>query len=387
MARTPITLAALATSAVSGLEVTGYRGHFPNHDRELSAVLETNRGEVLVQLPTSPEAEVHHSAKILGQSALTPGVREQLPFAAPEVLGVTRSGDTRAIVSTYLSGDRFTLEALKEDAILLESIAASIASIHALPVTIPQQQGLRIRTQSEVRLDAEELVQRSYRTGMVPELVKRHWEDLLGNVALWEFHPVVIHGSASEDTLLVTDDVITGVLDWSQLSVGDPAVDLAWLLGASREVFDRVIELYADIDSSHSLASLRDRSVLWHELELAKWLLYGVERGDDSVIEDAVVLFDQLVTTLSRPTAEIRQPSNLEAAETAAKPASVPESFTDTQAFDMLDEDRVFDPDPDFLDDEAEQGSHEIGTASDDSSANTLQRDEDNELPDNDTAK
>lgn len=352
MARTPITLAALATSAVSELEVTGYREHFPRHERELSAVLDTNRGQVLVQLPTSPEAEVHHSAKILGQAALTPGVREQLPFSAPEVLGVTRSGDTRAIVSTFIPGDRFALEDVQPEAILLQSIAATVASIHALPVTVPQQQGLRMRTPSDVRLDAEALVQRSYRTGLVPEVVKHHWDRLLSRVSLWEFHPVVIHGSLSEDTLLVQDDVVSGVLDWSQLSTGDPAVDLAWLLGASREVLDQVIELYADIDSSHTLTSLTERAVFWHELEVAKWLLFGVERGDDAVIEDAVTLFDQLVVAVSRETPARSQPSNLEMAETAAKPDSVPESFTDTQAFDMLDEDRVFAPDPDFMDDE-----------------------------------
>lgn len=90
MVYTSLTLAALATSAVSGLEVLGYRDFSEGDDSASGAVLHTTQGDVLIRVPRNETAEVHQSAQILGQTALTDGVRSQLPFEIPRVLGVTR---------------------------------------------------------------------------------------------------------------------------------------------------------------------------------------------------------------------------------------------------------------------------------------------------------
>lgn len=349
MARTPITLAALATSAVSGLTITGYRALSRDVSVEHSVILESSEGDVLVQLPTSPAAEVHHSAKILGQSALTPGVREQLPFEAPRVLGMTRSNDTRAIVSTYLSGARFSVDDLTTDALMLASIAETLTAIHSLPRLTVTQQGLPDRSSNDARLDAQAIIERAYQSGLVPEAVRAHWNDKLSDQSLWDFVPLVIHGSLSDDVLLVTDDHISGVLDWADLSIGDPAIDFSWLAGAAPGVLERVIGLYAEAQGGGWIASLLERALFWHELEIARWLLHGIELRDQSIIDDAIGLFDQLVSHMftvpaqSSPTA-----STLADAEAAARPDSVPDSFSETGAYDMLDEDRTFQTDRDF---------------------------------------
>lgn len=349
MANTPITLAALATSAVPGLQVTGYRAVRLDDSVEHSVILETSEGEVLVQLPTSSSAEVHHSAKILGQSALTPGVREQLPFDAPRVLGITRKDDTRAIVSSYLSGDHFDVEDLTEDAILLASLAQALAAIHMLPLHVVTQQGLRARTPSDARLDAHELVERSYQSGLVPETVSRHWNSILSDVPLWDFQPLVIHGTLSDETLLVTDDAVSGVLDWSGLSIGDPAVDFAWLWAAGEEVVTTTLDFYTAAHSANAVSGIVERSRFWHELEIARWLLHGLEHKDDEIIADAVELFDQLVSHLTAvPVVETRD-GGLAAAESAKRPDSIPSEFSDTGTFDMLDEDRDFSEPHEFL--------------------------------------
>lgn len=349
MASTPLTLAALATSAVSGLQVTGYRELPGDANTEHSILLTTSEGELLVQLPTSAAAEVHHSAKILGQSALTLGVRERLPFDAPQVLGMTRKNDTRAIVSTYIHGDHFDVEDVEPDALLIESIAATLSAIHALPVNIVVQQGLRTRTPNDARLDAKAILDRAYRSGLVPETVNQHWNEVLSDLVLWDFQPVVIHGSVSDDTLLVTEDVIVGVLDWSELSTGDPAQDFAWLAAAEAGVLERTADLYAQDHYGQSGQTLIARARFWHELEIAEWLLHGIEHRDQSVIDDAVALFDQLISSIVSTPLAVPARSNLASAEAATRPESVPDSMSDTSSFDMLDEDRHFVEDKEFL--------------------------------------
>lgn len=349
MSNIPITLAALATSAVSGLQVTGYRVLLLDDSTEHSVILESSEGDLLVQLPMTPAAEVHHSAKILGQSALTPGVREQLPFQAPRVLGMARRNETRAIVSTYLVGDHFSAEDLAEDSLIIGSIAVTLSAIHALPRAVVTQQGLRSRAANDARLDAKTIVDRAHQSGLVPETVKIHWDEQLGNQQLWDFHPVVIHGSISDSTLLIEDDVITGVLDWSELSTGDPATDFAWLAGTSPGVLERVTDVYTDTQSHNSVRGIIDRARFWHELEIAKWLLHGIEHRDQSIMDDAVELFDRLVSHIVAAPEVLQPTSNLASAAAAARPDSVPESFSETAGYDMLDEDRDFGADRDFL--------------------------------------
>ena len=74
MATTPFTLAALATSAVPGLVVTGTRTHTMDGEGEFTAaVLTTETGDVIVRVPVSPAAEVKQSAELLSIAALAEG--------------------------------------------------------------------------------------------------------------------------------------------------------------------------------------------------------------------------------------------------------------------------------------------------------------------------
>lgn len=349
MASTPLTLAALATSAVSGLQVTGYRVLPGDENTEHSVLLESSEGDVLVQLPTSPAAEVHHSAKILGQSALTAGVRDHLPFTAPQVLGMTRKNDTRAIVSTYVHGDHFDVEDLETDSILIESIATTLSTIHTLPVSIVVQQGLRTRSPNDARLDAKAVLDRAYRSGLLPEIINQHWNDLLSNLVLWDFQPVVIHGSIDDSVLLVANDTVVGVLDWAELSTGDPAADFAWLAAAKPDVLERTAELYTLGHAGQAAQNLITRARFWHELKIAEWLLHGIEHRDQSIIDDAVELFDQLISQITATPAATPPRSNLASAEAASRPDSVPRTLSDTSSFDMLDEDRSFAEEREFL--------------------------------------
>jgi aminoglycoside phosphotransferase (APT) family kinase protein len=65
------------------------------------------------------------------------------------------------------------------------------------------------------------------------------WEAALA--ASWQGSPVWVHGDMSPGNLLVQDGRLCAVIDFGQLTVGDPACDLAiawtFLSGESREVF------------------------------------------------------------------------------------------------------------------------------------------------------
>lgn len=357
MASTPLTLAALATSAVPGLQVFGSRLHTDGGEGEYtSAVLSTDDGELIVRVPRNSAAEVRQSAEMLGLSALAEGARSALPFRVSEIRGLTRAGDTRAVVSTFLAGGRIEAQDLEGEALLLQPLAEALAAIHRLPVTMVQQAGLTSRSADDVRQEASRLVGRASDTRLLPEVVHSRWLEALESKRLWDFSPTVVHGSLDADRLLIEDDRIVGVLGWGELSVGDPAVDLAWLFAAGQEVLDAVLARYIAERGTGGSTELRARTRFHHELEVARWLLHGVETHDSAVVDDAVAMLDRLVdrfTRLGQPVPErpAATPDEVERLLDEVPEAPV-DPRSETAEYEALDEDRVFAIDNDFTDDD-----------------------------------
>lgn len=347
MASIPLTLAALATSAVTDLTVFGARALEPNPDF-VEAVIVSEDAELLVRVPRTQAAEALQRGELLGLAALTEGPRSQLPFAVPEPLGMTRAGQTRAVVTSHLAGGSFDVTDLQTDSLLLESIARTIASIHSLPVSVAQHGGLAVHSANDARLAATRIIDRAEQTRLVPEVVRRRWLGVVEDASLWDFAPSMVHGTLDETQLRIEDDRVTGVLGWSRLAVDDPALDFTWLLGASPEVLDAVLERYADLHNPGVLAKLRSRAALYHELEVARWLLQGVDTHNQEIVDDAVAMLDRLIgsghtLTSSLTQAQGRSPlSAAEAEQILSETPEVVDFLSDTAAYEALDEDRMF---------------------------------------------
>jgi aminoglycoside phosphotransferase (APT) family kinase protein len=308
MASTPFTLAALATLAIPGLVVQSAREHtFGDADELLAAVLVTDQGELIVRVPRDASSEQILGGELIGLAALTEGARSMLPFQVPVVLGQTKAGSTRAVVSTFLSGNKISSANIAPDALVLGSIAATLRAIHALPVSVAADAGLPVRSAVEARENAARLIRRAQETRLVPASVAARWELVLDDDRVWEFEPAVTHGNMQLDHLLVHNEHVTGVLGWSSLCVDDPAMDLAWLCAAGEATFDSALAHYKLEREVSNPEAFRARAFFNHELEVAKWLLHGVDSHDQTVIDDAVQMFDHLVDQLPSAPAAIPQ--------------------------------------------------------------------------------
>ncbi|CAN5350841.1 hypothetical protein BH09ACT6_BH09ACT6_00100 [soil metagenome] len=300
MARSSLTLAALATAAVAGLDVvstaplsTGQSGRFD------SALIRTRSGDqYVVRVPTSNEAETEQSGDLVALRALTVGSRNRLPFRAPEFVGQAPIGDTRGMVYNYITGHPAALVTLDGNLDLAESFGRCIASIHSLPTSVVTDAGLPVFSAAESARVARAVKDRAAATGKVPVELLTRWSLALEDSALWQFQPTVIHGSLGPESFLVAGDRVTGVLDWSDFKVGDPASDLYWLSSVSREESaTRVFSGYNVARSGPVDRQLRKRARLYAELEIAKWLVHGYDLRDASIVDDAVGMLTGLATT------------------------------------------------------------------------------------------
>jgi aminoglycoside phosphotransferase (APT) family kinase protein len=91
---------------------------------------------------------------------------------------------------------------------------------------------------------------------------------LLGRVATTR--TALVHGDLGSVHILVQDGRIGGVIDWTDSEIGDPALDLSWLLNDAPDgIATGLAETY-DVTPV-----LRQRALDWHRL--APW--HGVHRG------------------------------------------------------------------------------------------------------------
>jgi aminoglycoside phosphotransferase (APT) family kinase protein len=292
--RSPLTLAALATAAVPGLDVVSAAPLGGTGGEVDSALLAARDGRTLViRVPRTPAAESEQSADLVAVRALSDGVRARLPFAVPRMLGQTPVDGTRAIVSEFVDGAPLSLGRLTPGA--ATSVGRAIAAIHALPTSIVADVGLPQLRAIDVMREAVTTLDRAAATGLVPAALLQRWELAADDAGLWQFTPTVVNGSLAASSFLAVGESVTGLLGWARLHVGDPARDLFWLLGSDDPELPEIA-----FDAYHQARGVHDRDIARRatfaaELELARWLLHGAEKRSTEIVDDAVGMLHALL--------------------------------------------------------------------------------------------
>jgi macrolide phosphotransferase len=320
MSRSHFTLAALATSAVAGLDVVGAQAFGSMGHGDFDAALLTARdgGHWIVRVPRSEKAEAEQSADLVALRALSAGVRTRLPFALTSFAGQVPIAGTRAVVYEFVYGTKITLGQITPE--LATSIGTAMAAIHALPTSFVVDAGLSSHNAIDGHRAAITLVDRACATGLVPIGLQQRWEHAGAESALWQYTSTVINGSMGSDSVLAASDQVTGILGWHGLRVGDPALDLQWLLGCTQDgVTDAAFDAYGAARGQID-RRLRQRATLLAELEVARWLLHGTEVRSTEIVDDAVemlsALTDDAQTTLGSTVSNDAVSLNTEEIET-----------------------------------------------------------------------
>jgi len=304
MARSPFTLAAAVTAALPGAEVVGARPLTAGGDGRFDSAVATltDGRELAIRVAGDDETSRELASESLALRALTMGARAMLPFRVPEYLGETRLAEGRALVAELLPGFQIEAANIPGGRGAAASMGASIAAVHALPASVVRSAGLTARSAEEVREEIRQLVDRAAATGRVPARLTVRWRGAVEDDDLWRFESAVTLGGAKATSFLFEDDPqrgpeVVGLLDWHGLSLGDPAIDLAWLSSAPDAAGD-VHASYADASNRAPDPALAVRARMLAELEFARWLVHGDELHRDDIVDDAAGLLDALAEGL-----------------------------------------------------------------------------------------
>jgi aminoglycoside phosphotransferase (APT) family kinase protein len=316
--RKPIELAAVATAAVPGLTPTAVSSAPDDPaDFDSALLLDSEGKRWRVRSPRHAEASARLETEFLVLRAFAPAIRAELPFLMPTVAGSVRLGTLSTFVYSHLAGSTRSVEELTAGPdVLAREIGVALAAIHDLPRALVNNADLPSYTPNEFRQRRLNELDQAATTGKIPPALLLRWEHALEDVSLWRFNPSVVHGDLHEDNLLVEGQRVTAVTGWTDLRIGDPADDFAWLVASNEQDFvDAVLDAYTasrrDTPDNHLLR----RAALSAEFALAQYLVKGIASDDSGMIAEA----EEMLATLERDVQEYGgQPISVE-----PQPASV----------------------------------------------------------------
>ena len=228
--------------------------------------------------------------------------------------GLTLPDKSYVQVRSHIPGHPLAIESLRPGPGLAAGLGRALAQLHEIPPTLIEEAGLPVLTAADVRSNWQSLFDDAAMTGKVDSNLLARWESALDEDLWWRFHPVVVHGDLAEENIITGGGSILAFKGLSQMRVGDPAEDLAWVYSSAPiDTLDVIEEAYDRGRIEGVDKYLRLRAELVSELNLARWLLHGVRTKDDAIIDEAVEMLedlaeqvgDELFVERSRPMAVV----------------------------------------------------------------------------------
>lgn len=283
--------AALLRERLPDLEVSDLRP-LPHHGWGGDCDVYLADGRLIVSFPRSPEV----AASLDVQTRLLPRIAERVPVAVPSFERVVRDPTTGLpllvayprIPGAPLRGPAVRrLEATDPAAFggIALDLAGFLTGLHSLPIERAVAAGLE-----PPRLAIREGVERQReraRDLLFPALgaeesaaLDRLFDAYLGDPACFGWEATVCHGDLSSDHVLADGQgpsYLSGVIDFCDLTVGDPAGEMTWRAEYGEAFFWRVLESYRPADDLAAFARAVDfRWRLIPTVEIA----YGLELGN-----------------------------------------------------------------------------------------------------------
>ncbi|MFJ4207122.1 phosphotransferase [Paenarthrobacter sp. NPDC089675] len=326
MRRTPLELAAVATAAVPGLAPTA-TALSPDDDADFDSalLLDAEGKRWRVRSPRHPEASTRLETEFMILRAFAPAIRAELPFHVPTIAGTVRQGDLTTFVYAHLQGSTLSIDELSAGSPdLAREIGSALAAIHDLPLALVNNADLPSYSANEFRQRKLNELDQAATTGKIPATLLRRWEHALEDVALWRFNPSVVHGDLHEDNLMVQHEAVTAITGWTDLRIGDPADDFAWLVASNEAPFiEAVLARYTQVRRETPDAHLLRRAALLAEFALAQYLVKAMAVGHQEMTAEAEGMLRSLAEDIDEQ-ARQEEAARAEEASSAAEQDDAP---------------------------------------------------------------
>lgn len=202
--------------------------------------------------------------QLLRETVVMPWLAPLLPLPVPVPAVV--SDDPLIVRHELVRG----AELESPNAVQGRQLAEFLLALHAVPVEEAAARGVRPTPLPIERFRAEVLPHVPEGAALLAELPNLPADTL-------------VHADIGPEHVLGRDGVLTGVIDFGDLRIGDPALDLAWALNAAPPEF-----AHAVAETYGVTAELRARAAIWHQLGPWDEVLYGNDNGDQRMVAEGL---------------------------------------------------------------------------------------------------
>jgi len=181
-----------------------------------------------------------------------PLLADHLPIPVPTPYRIgepTQVYPWRWSVLPWLTGVAADQQELQADQ--AKRLASFLRSLHLpAPPNAPHNPFRSIPLNQRATAIAERMQRLERTTNWITPALKAIWNKALE--APMDIQPTWLHGDLHARNVLVEDGVITGIIDWGDMTAGDRATDLAaiWMLFSEQKVRQRAIVEYGNISEA-----------------------------------------------------------------------------------------------------------------------------------------
>ena len=161
-----------------------------------------------------------------------------------------------------------------------------LTELHRFPLERASELGVLFAGKTSWRNENQALYERVKRQVYplledgIRRMVSRLFDAFFGDEANFRWQAVLTHADLGAEHILCDPEraVISGIIDWGEVAVGDPALDFAGLYYDIGPEFTRAVLSNYDCDVD---ASFRNRMIFYSRLIPLHEMLYGIESGDE----------------------------------------------------------------------------------------------------------
>lgn len=108
----------------------------------------------------------------------------------------------------------------------IQTWAEALVELHGIHHDLARDAGIRVKQPSEARASLREKMNEVKRVFGVSGAPWDRWQKWLADDTFWPAHSALVHGDLHPGHILVSENgKVTGLLDWTEAEVADPAID------------------------------------------------------------------------------------------------------------------------------------------------------------------
>lgn len=212
----------------------------------------------------------------------------------------------KKIHGTSMSRQLFDGLTPPEQIALAQKIAAFLQELHSIPSSVFSEAAIPLSVNGrEYWQDFLSRLEIHVFPHIRPDVVSHIYADFqqfLNDPANFQFTPVLIHGDLGAVNIIYDSDIdggrqVSGVIDFGQACLGDPAVDIASLI-CPRSFGGSFADLLrqawvVDSEDSTDFDKLLARARFYISTFALQDALFGAEHGDEEAFQDGITTINQ----------------------------------------------------------------------------------------------